>query len=52
MKIYQAMGLSMALTLVGCASTQPSGGNSKTEAKPAVINDRAIIGQMTREATR
>ena len=52
MKIYQAMGLSMALTLVGCASTKPSGGNSKTEAKPAVINDRAIIGQMTREATR
>lgn len=52
MKIYQAIGLSMALVLVGCASTQPSGGNSKTEAKPAVINDRAIIGQMTREATR
>ena len=45
-------GLVLALCVAGCASTKPSGGNSKTEAKPAVINDRAIIGQMTREATR
>ena len=42
----------MALVLIGCASTQPRGDKSKTVAKPAVINDRAIIGQMTREATR
>ena len=45
-------GLVLALCVAGCASTKSSGGNSKTEAKPAVINDRAIIGQMTREATR
>ena len=45
-------GLVLALCVAGCASTKPSGGNSKTEAKPAVINDRAIIGQMTREAAR
>jgi len=45
-------GLVLALCVAGCSSTKPSGGNSKTEAKPAVINDRAIIGQMTREATR
>lgn len=42
----------MALSLAGCASTQPSGGNSKTTAKTAVIDDRAIIGRMTREASR
>jgi hypothetical protein len=52
MKIYQAMGLSVVLGLVGCASAEPRGGNSKTAVKPAVINDRAVIGQMTREATR
>ena len=46
------MGLSMALTLVGCVSTETSGSNSKSKIKPAVINDRAIIGQMTREASR
>ena len=45
-------GLVLALCVAGCASTQPQQRNSKTEAKPAVINDRAIIGQMTREAAR
>ena len=46
------MGLSVALALVGCVSTETSGSNSKSKIKPAVINDRAIIGQMTREASR
>ncbi|MBC8243554.1 MAG: trypsin-like peptidase domain-containing protein [Verrucomicrobia bacterium] len=39
--------LILLLCVVGCASTELGG-----SAKPVVINDRAIIGEMTREATR
>lgn len=44
--------LFLALGVAGCTSTNPGGVQSSAAAKPAVINDRAIIGQMTREATR
>ena len=44
--------LFLALGVAGCTSTKPGGVQSSDAAKPAVINDRAIIGQMTREATR
>ena len=44
--------LFMALGIAGCTSTKPGGVQSSETVKPAVINDRAIIGQMTREATR
>ena len=47
MKLARWGILVLSLCVVGCASTE-SGGS----AKPVVINDRAIIGQMTREATR
>ena len=45
-------GLVLALCVAGCVSTKPSAVQSGGERKPVVINDRAIIGQMTREATR
>ena len=44
--------LFLALGVAGCTSTMRVGVQSSDAAKPAVINDRAIIGQMTREATR
>lgn len=44
--------LFMALGIAGCTSTKPGGVQSSEAVKPVVINDRAIIGQMTREATR
>ena len=44
--------LFLALGIAGCTSTKPGGVQSSETVKPAVINDRAIIGQMTREATR
>jgi S1-C subfamily serine protease len=44
--------LFLALGIAGCTSTKPGGVQSSEAVKPAVINDRAIIGQMTREATR
>ncbi len=44
--------LFLALGIAGCTSTKPGGVQSSETVKPAVINDRAIIGHMTREATR
>jgi len=44
--------LFLALGVAGCTSTMRVGVQSSDAVKPAVINDRAIIGQMTREATR
>ena len=44
--------LFLALGIAGCTSTKPGGVQSSEAVKPVVINDRAIIGQMTREATR
>jgi len=44
--------LFLALGVAGCTSPMRVGVQSSDAAKPAVINDRAIIGQMTREATR
>ena len=44
--------LFLALGVAGCTSTMRVGVQSSDAAKPAVINDPAIIGQMTREATR
>ncbi len=41
-----------AMVAVGCMSTKQTTIKENRQAKPAVINDRAIIGQMTREATR
>ena len=41
-----------AMVAVGCMSTKQTTIKENRHAKPAVINDRAIIGQMTREATR
>ena len=41
-----------AMVAVGCMSTKQTIIKENRHAKPAVINDRAIIGQMTREATR
>ena len=40
------------MVAVGCMSTKQTIIKENRHAKPAVINDRAIIGQMTREATR
>ncbi len=40
------------MVAVGCMSTKQTTIKENRQAKPAVINDRAIIGQMTREATR
>ncbi len=42
----------LALGVAGCASAKSVAVSSSNALKPAVINDRAIIGQMTREATR
>ncbi len=44
--------LFLVLGVAGCTSMKPGGVQSSDASKPAVINDRAIIGQMTREATR
>ena len=44
--------LFLALGVAGCTSTKPGAVQSSDAETPAVINDRAIIGQMTREATR
>jgi len=52
MKLYQALGLSMAVAQAGCVNIQMGIGKSTKEAKTAVIDDRAIIGKMTREASR
>ena len=52
MDLAQWSSLFLALGVAGCTSTKSGGGQSSDAAKPAVINDRAIIGQMTREATR
>ena len=50
--LAQWASLFLALWVAGCTSTMRVGVQSSNAAKPAVINDRAIIGQMTREATR
>ena len=50
--LAQWASLFLALGVAGCTSTMRVGVQSSDAAKPAVINDRAIIGQMTREATR
>ena len=52
MDLAQWSSLFLALGVAGCTSTKSGGVQSSDAAKPAVINDRAIIGQMTREATR
>jgi len=52
MNLAQWGSLFFALGVAGCTSMKPGGVQSSDVSKPAVINDRAIIGQMTREATR
>ena len=44
--------LVVAMVAGGCMSTKQAAIKENLQAKPEVINDRAIIGQMTREATR
>ena len=52
MDLAQWCSLFLALGVAGCTSMKPGAVRSTGGTKPAVINDRAIIGQMTREATR
>ena len=52
MNLAQWGSLVIALGVAGCTSTKQGTVRSSGSAKPVVINDRAIIGQMTREATR
>ena len=52
MDLAQWCILFLALGVAGCTSTKPGAVRSIAGTKPAVINDRAIIGSMTREATR
>lgn len=52
MDLAQWCSLFLALEVAGCTSMKPGAVRSTGGTKPAVINDRAIIGQMTREATR
>ena len=52
MDLAQWCSLFLALGVSGCTSMKPGAGRSIGGTKPAVINDRAIIGEMTREATR
>ena len=52
MDLAQWGSMVLALGVAGCTSTTSVAVSSSNALKPAVINDRAIIGQMTREATR
>ena len=52
MDLAQWCSLFLALGVAGCTCMKPGAVRSTGGTKPAVINDRAIIGQMTREATR
>ena len=52
MDLCQWGSMVLALGVAGCTSTTSVAVSSSNALKPAVINDRAIIGQMTREATR
>ena len=52
MDLAQWCRLFLALGVSGCTSMKPGAVRSIGGTKPAGINDRAIIGEMTREATR
>ena len=52
MDLAQWCSLFLALGVSGCTSMKPGAVRAIGGTKPAVINDRAIIGEMTREATR
>lgn len=52
MDLAQWCSLFLALGVAGCTSMKPGAVRSTGGTKPAVINDRAIIREMTREATR